>query len=254
MRIKLSLYSEKRIFLKRGFNSNIQALIYNLFNKVNANWLHNEGYKYENRQFRLFTFSSILERGEYNKATGTFIFPNKISLYISSPVNWILEEIAENLLKSNEVQLGNNFLIINSIEILKPIDFTENEMVYTITPIEIHSTLKKDDGKKITYYYSPFETEYNELINKNLIKKWQALYKKECPFSISIKPLFEGNKYEKIIYFGTGENKTLIKGWKGKFNIEGNPEFLQFAYDAGLGSRNSQGFGMIEKVKNEKYL
>ncbi len=41
---------------------------------------------------------------------------------------------------------------------------------------------------------------------------------------------------------------TVTKGWTGHFWLEGEPEFLQFAMAAGLGSRNSGGFGFIEKV------
>ncbi|KHE90832.1 MAG: hypothetical protein K8F52_04850 [Candidatus Scalindua rubra] len=41
---------------------------------------------------------------------------------------------------------------------------------------------------------------------------------------------------------------TVIKGWTGHFRLEGKPELLQFALDTGLGSRNSAGFGFIEKV------
>ncbi|MCK4524741.1 CRISPR-associated endoribonuclease Cas6 [candidate division WOR-3 bacterium] len=249
MRIKISLTSQNTIYLSKGFNANMQALIYNFFNKVDGNWLHSEGYKYEKRKFRLFIFSSILERGQYNKATGMFIFPNRISFYVSSPVNWILEQLAGNILRSEQVQLGNNFLSVNSIEVLRAVNFSNKEIIRAITPIEVHSTLKKEDGKKVTYYYSPFENDYNELINSNLIKKWEALYRKKCKYKIVIKPLFSGNNNERIVYFGTSANKTLIKGWKGRFELTGKPEFLQFAYNAGLGSRNSQGFGMIEVEK-----
>ncbi|MBC7189418.1 hypothetical protein H5U35_04285, partial [Candidatus Aerophobetes bacterium] len=41
---------------------------------------------------------------------------------------------------------------------------------------------------------------------------------------------------------------TLIKGWMGTYRLEGNPELIKFSYDAGLGAKNSQGFGMYEVV------
>jgi len=53
---------------------------------------------------------------------------------------------------------------------------------------------------------------------------------------------------EKIIYFGTGPNKIIIKAWQGHFLLEGSPELIQFGLDAGLGNRNAQGFGMVELV------
>lgn len=39
---------------------------------------------------------------------------------------------------------------------------------------------------------------------------------------------------------------TVIKGYSGDFILKGNPELIKLAYDTGLGSKNSQGFGCIE--------
>jgi CRISPR-associated endoribonuclease Cas6 len=204
MRLKIELISNQKVKLPVGYNAYIQALVYNFLDKADSKWLHDEGYKFENRQFRLFTFSSILERGDY---------------------------------------------IRDSIDVMKPVRFTNSSIkVRAITPIEVHSTIVKPDGKKLTYYYSPFEKEFNNLINENSKKKWKSLFRKDCEYNISIYPHFRGSGYERIVYFGTGDNKTIIKGWKGYFEVSGKIEILQFIYDAGLGSRNSQGFGMVEVV------
>lgn len=102
--------------------------------------------------------------------------------------------------------------------------------VNALTLIETHSTLLKGDGEKKTYYYYPSESEYSELINGNLRKKWMAYYR------------------ERIRSF----KGTVIKGRTGHFRLEGEPKFLQFALAAGLGSGNSVGFGFIEKVRRDR--
>ena len=33
-----------------------------------------------------------------------------------------------------------------------------------------------------------------------------------------------------------------------EFEIEADPRLIQFAYDCGLGERNSMGFGMVENI------
>ena len=130
---------------------------------------------------------------------------------------------------------------------MKPPDInSESIKTKAISPIEVHSTLSKGDGKKKTYYYTPFEKEFPELINLNIKKKWKAFHKEDCTFDLNIKPLFSGNKFERIQYFGAGEFSTLVKAWAGFYRLEGQTEILKFAIDAGLGSRNSQGFGMVE--------
>ena len=65
MRLKISLLSDKAVTLPKEFNSITQALIYQLIDKLPAQWLHNGGFKFEKRSFKLFTFSSILEKGTY---------------------------------------------------------------------------------------------------------------------------------------------------------------------------------------------
>ena len=37
-----------------------------------------------------------------------------------------------------------------------------------------------------------------------------------------------------------------IEGYKGMYRIEGDGDIIDFLYYAGLGERNSQGFGMFE--------
>ncbi len=51
------------------------------------------------------------------------------------------------------------------------------------------------------------------------------------------------NKY--VTKFG---GEIFITAWKGSFTLKSDVESLQFLYDTGLGSRNSQGFGMFEQV------
>lgn len=94
-----------------------------------------------------------------------------------------------------------------------------------------------------TYYYAPGELEFEQLIRQNLIKKAQAFYDEDwsqLPFTIK----FLGSvcsSQQKIIFF----KSTVIKGWMGRFSLAGDPHMLKLAYDAGIGGKNAQGFGMI---------
>ncbi|MGA1871097.1 MAG: CRISPR-associated endoribonuclease Cas6 [bacterium] len=246
MRLKLSLMSQNKVLLAMGFNHVIQALIYTMLDKVSAAWLHEKGFQYEKRSFKHFTFSSILERGEYRKQEGIFIFPQRISFIISSPIQWILEQIAKNTIMSEEVALGSNRLRITSIEIIPENDIHDKKIrVNTLTPVEVHSTLMKQDGAKKTYYYAPMEREFSDFINENLRKKWLSLHKSECIYELKTYPVRKEYIKKSIQRF----KGIVIQGWKGHFWLEGEPEFLRFAVDCGIGSRNSAGYGMIELIK-----
>ena len=65
MKLKITLTSDKKIELPTGFSNYIQAIIYNFLDRVSAQWLHEKGFKFEKRSFKLFTFSSFHEKPEY---------------------------------------------------------------------------------------------------------------------------------------------------------------------------------------------
>jgi CRISPR-associated endoribonuclease Cas6 len=251
MRVRFEIVGNDMIKLPFSHSPIQQGLIYTFLEKEAAKWLHNQGFEYEKRSFKMFTFSDIIERGFPNHKEKRLTFPNgQVSFYVASPVDWILQQSAQNLIASKKIRLGSNDAYVSSISVLKQETITSNKIkVKTLSPITMHSTFEKPDGKKVTHYYSPFENDFEELIKANLHKKWQSLYREACPYNnFSIKPMFGTNRKEKIRYF----KGTLIKGWTGMFEIEGDPKLLQFALDTGLGDRNSQGYGMVEMVINSR--
>jgi len=249
MRIKIQLKSDENIYLPVNYNHHIQAFIYNYLGN-DANWLHNKGYSYEKRKFKLFCFSSILQKGRIIKSRRIFKFPKRISIIVTSPKQWILQDFSSNLISKEKVELWRNILNIEAISVFKKESFEKNNIkVKALSPIEVHSTFASQLGKRKTYYYSPFENEFSLLINKNMKKKWYANYNQECEYNISITPLFKDREKETIINYGPEEEQFVVKGWKGRYRLSGDPKILQFALDAGLGSKNSQGFGCIEHIK-----
>ncbi len=247
MRVLIHLVSDNNIIVRQSYNNILQGLIYQFLDRMDAAWLHATGFESDSRKFKLFVFSGIRERGTVDQSARIFKFSNKISFYLSSPVDWIMTQFASNIIRVRDLSLGGNTVSVESIGVMKEPAIENNSItVQAITPIEVHSTLIKPDGRKLTYYYSAFEDDFGRLVNDNLIRKWKALYKVEVPGSISIKPLYNDRKNERVRYFVSGGRKTVIKGWVGRYKLSGDRKLLRFALNAGLGSRNSQGFGMIE--------
>ncbi len=245
MRLKIELLRDKEIILPRGYNQFLQAVVYTHLNEKEAKWLHEHGFAYEKRKFRHFVISEIRERGKYSREKRIITYPPRISFFVSSPVDWILEQVAKNILSSEFVMLGRNRLSISSVSVEKTPEINSNSIkVRTLSPIETHSTFNREDGGKQTHYYTPFEGRFSELVNSNLQKKWQTFFNEDCPYDLKLKPLFKGNRNEKIRFF----KNTVIKGCDGYFRLEGDPEILKFAVKIGLGSRNSMGFGMVDVV------
>jgi len=253
MRLKIGLLSYNSILLPIGFNEYLQTLIYNHLNNNNNNkkQIENDELTTKDRQFSLFTFSSILEKGIFNKTVSTYIYPHSLSFYISSPCDSILENLANNIAESKFIRFGNNKLVVNYVEIINQFKITKDSVqINAITPIVASLTSILNYKKKKNSDFSPFDKKFSTLINNNLTKKWSDLYNKKCTYKINIMPLFTGKKNEKIIYFGTGKTKIPIKGWLGSFLLQGDPELIDFACEAGLGEKNSEGFGMIDVMSD----
>jgi len=244
MRIEINLRAETPLILPKSHNHLLQGFIYSLLDPLLRKRLHKEGYPYEKRRFKLFTFSRLL--GKVKMFKEYFQFNPPLKLIISSPKDEILQSLAEGLLKSPEVILGKNTVYIDSINVAARPSFNHKVTIKMLSPVTIRSTLYGADGSKKSYYYSPFEKEFCRLIKENLRKKYKIVFNKNLghDFEFSIKPQKVPPSSEKIIIY----KGTVIKAWMGIYEIKGNPEVIALSYDTGLGAKNSQGFGCWEKL------
>lgn len=77
MRLKISLTTQSRFLIKLQYKSALQAVVYSMLDKPYAEWLHNQGFKYEKRSFKQFTFSGFNEKYKFIKDTNEFLFPQE---------------------------------------------------------------------------------------------------------------------------------------------------------------------------------
>ena len=253
MRVKITYESlDGRIILPKHYNYILQALIYQILSPNLATKLHKEGFPYEKRKFKLFTFSRILEKGTLSRDETKLIFNEKITFLFSSPVEDIVGNLAERSFKEREFMLGKNKVFISQVEIIT-IPRIENKMlIRALSPITTYSTLTKEDGQKVAHYYKPFDKEFSKLIEENAKKKYKLIYGKDPEnLRLSINPIkFSIKENLKVVIF----KGTPIEGYTGIYELEGDPELIYVTYEAGLGSKNSEGFGMwrVWKEKEEE--
>jgi len=250
MRLTITLQPLKneKAPLPLQYNYPLQSFIYHHISLKLADFLHNQGYSYGKRRFKLFTFSRINGRFQIQREKEEIVFTGPIHFHISSPVKDFIEQFAEDLARVPEVSINSNSFVITSIEVHFQPAISGSLIIRMLSPVTVYSTLSTADGRKKTYYYSPFEDEFSQLIRNNLIKKYQAFYDNSAPATdFEISPLGVTKNAEKIIkYKPKDASYTLIKGWMGHYQLQGSPELISLAYDSGLGSKNPQGFGMFE--------
>lgn len=227
------------------YNHMIQGMIYDSLKAELADFLHEKGFSNEKRSFKMFTFSRLIGDYTIDKNKEKIIFNDALSLVISSPYEEFCSSLATGLLVKKSIRLGDTELEVVQSIMEKETVKCEEIRIQTLSPIVAYSTFLRPDGRKYTCYFEPGESYYNELIENNLRKKYEAFYKEDAPEGgIMVKALHKP-KLSVINY-----KQTIIKGYSGKYALTGPMPLLQMAVDSGLGSKNSQGFGCIELIKN----
>jgi len=233
----------ERITLPLQYNKAVQGMIYQRIREYLPD-LHDRGFVFAGRVFRLFVFSRI-EGSGVKIGSGTISFNSPVRIKIGSPDNNFLECLANSLLRTPQVDIGGRSLLVESVAVARNPDFSSGRVkVRAISPITVYSTLMSADGRKKTYYYHPEEKEFSEQIRNNIMKKGALLGVGDKEASFAIEPYRVKNADLKTVYY----KDYVVKGWLGQYILRGIPELLNIAYDAGIGAKNSQGFGMIEVV------
>lgn len=241
MQIHINLEQKKEpLVLPIHYNHLLQSAIYSTLLPENASFFHNEGYIAGGRRYKLFTFSRLTGRYQVNKKQGNISFPEGMKLVISSPSKMFCHSIVNGLISANSIRIGKVTAKVGSIKLEEPKVIDSKLALKTLSPIVTYSTLLKPDGSKYTVYFQPGEPEFNKQLTNNLKKKYQANYNDKAPAGdLNIK-VYGSTRLHVMKY-----KDIIIKGYSCSLKLFGPPELLQVALDAGLGSKNSQGFGCM---------
>ncbi|MBM7854025.1 CRISPR-associated endoribonuclease Cas6 [Desulfohalotomaculum tongense] len=242
LRLCLSLTAKNgEIALPIHYNRYIQAAIYENISKELAYFLHEQGFTYGSRRFKFFVFSRLLGTYEIDRSEKRIIFKEGARLYISSPITEFCTSLMGCMLGDGRIRLGDVWVEVTGISVEKPLVSGNEVLLNLISPVVTYSTFEKPEGGKYTCYYQPGEKEFNRQIEANLRKKYAAYYGRTAPegeirVEVLNKPQLKISMYK----------KTVIKGYICRLKLTGPKELLQVAVDAGIGGKNSQGYGFAE--------
>jgi CRISPR-associated endoribonuclease Cas6 len=254
LKITFTLEADSEIRLPRYHNHILQGWLYNqISNEKFRAFLHDQGYRYEKRAFRLFTFSRLQGKFSVDRENQEFVFSSPVKLSIASPLDDLLQDVVNTILCGSGSRLGRQKVRIKTVQIDNYPILKQDKRCWkirTLSPIVVYSTFERM-GRKKTHYYGVTEPEFAELLRQNLLKKSKVMMeyglgdKLELRGDFKIRPLYSPvHKGETAIYY----KNFLIKGHMGVFEVECAPDWLKLALDTGLGSKNAQGFGMVEVV------
>lgn len=244
MRVCYEFDSKGPVKLPIQYNHILQGLIYDhISDAALRHFLHEEGFDINNRRYKMFTFSRLEGRFNMNRDKGTIEFQPPLKMTLSSAMDVLIEDLSEAFMKSNHLSLLGQPIYLSAIKVMPRPSISDRLKVKMLSPVVAYSTGKNME-KTITYYYSPMEANFSKIIEEGLHRKYQLIYNRRLlEPEVSIKPIGHiDNRYMKVMEY----KNTVIKGWMGIYWLEGNPELLKVAYDSGIGSKTSMGFGCFD--------
>ncbi|MEM2873035.1 MAG: CRISPR-associated endoribonuclease Cas6 [Nitrososphaerales archaeon] len=241
MRLKLLLEATEDIVIPWSYRSDLTRLVYGLVglaDKDYASWLYNKGYVRERKVYRMFCYSD-LECARFEVSSEGFKVRGSMVWQLTSPDENFIKKLMSGInILSNKLEIfGSKIEVLDAIETRMP-SIDRAITFHTISPIVVS---KQDKGKgSPPLYLSPQNHSFTESIERNLLFKWEAFNGKPIEqqgFQIRV----WDPKSKLVPIFN-----IKVRAWHLKLQMWGSDELVRFAYDTGLGERNSQGFGMIE--------
>ena len=243
MQLKVFLKLNTELTLPINYNHILQGIIYHSASSVDSTQkkkLHDEGVAVENyssTKFKLFSFSKII--GKYKISEKNIIFSDNIFFEIRSADPYFIFLIYEGF-KKNGIRFKDKVLI-PKLEICNKIITNNNIYIQTLSPII--AIKNSEDGKK--EFLSPMSNDFASYINNNFINKYTSLYGNPPKSNIDLMVADITYKDKCVTNF----KDIYLTAWNGTYFLNGEPEMLTFLYNVGLGSKNSQGFGLFNIIE-----
>jgi CRISPR-associated endoribonuclease Cas6 len=243
------------------YHYHLQGYIYNLLKGSKYDYVHDrEGYKF-------FCFSNIFPASDLAK-------DDTRTLLISSPDSGLIDYLHGVLQKpwNQYAMIGKMKFKMESVEEFA-VSPPENYLISVITgtPIIIRisrETMQKNGIEaKGKYPYIYWRNNYpvgifiNHLTN-NLLNKYAEFSRSDESKGFTLldeqlenKPIFDQFVFKKQIstrVFLKGFEQVVIGTvWQFRFSPSTDRDLIHFAMDAGLGERNSLGFGFMNLLSNK---
>lgn len=234
MILKIEFKSYDKIRLPKSYNHLTQAFFYSLLDRALRRELHDEGFEYKGRKFKLFTYSKIIGK-QLSKTDKEVEFEPQIIIYFASILQETLTSITKNMLRQKEFDLGKNKMHISYISAFNP-EVRTHMVLKCLSPITAYRTI---DNKK--QFYTPWQEEFYALIKQNLLEKYELIYGKSYNGVLEVVPHLIKPSYKKKVLY----NNLPILAWEGYYKVEADEDMINVVLNTGLGSYNSAGFGMV---------
>lgn len=233
MRLKITFKAIPGFKIPYDNNHTIASIIYTALEDQHfATELH------DSRKFKYFTFSQVhIPRLEIQQ-DGLICKDGRFQVQISSADEEFIRNLWHGLFTNPSIDFQGAMVEVEKAEIVKTPKFKESMRFKTLSPVYLRTGR---DGK--IWDLAPEEEEFQGRLSENLFKKYWSYMKRADHLYLKFKPL---ESKQKRIVIKKGDIEIYHRAHQMKFELQGPPELLKFAWQVGLGEKTSMGFGMID--------
>ena len=246
MRSKITLRKTTPAPIHYDYQYGIASMLYNRLAHANIR-LANEMHSHQG--FKFYTFSNLI-LGDWIPARHGLNFTTA-HLILSSPDPEFIRSFTEGLLQQPEFYLRSidkgkprPNLSIERIEILPKACIGEICEFKTVSPIYV-KTQRLQDGVLRDVDLYPKEPKFYENLHVNLVARYREYHGQDVDRDHFEVTSVKNIKAKRIKIADNYRRCSLME-----FVVQGSPELLEFAYEAGLGEKNAMGFGCLEVVNH----
>lgn len=250
MRVRLTMTALRhRTELPLDYHHAVQSFIYATLASGSIEFaakLHDVGYKTNGRTYKLFTFSRLQTTKASVDGHRLILESPNVRLLISSPVGEFIEQLVAGVSGGRELRIAGAMFQLAHIELMPPPVFQERMAFRALSPIT--ETVR---GEREHPSFLSLSDDWSEVLRANLLRKYEVLYGHQPDDQ-----RFVWTWDKDYIARADQDGRRLsvlkeihginIKGWLAPFAVEGSKSLIEMGYEAGFGSRNSNGFGMCE--------
>ncbi|MBA3648786.1 MAG: CRISPR-associated endoribonuclease Cas6 [Chitinophagales bacterium] len=256
MRIRLSFQVPPQSVLPVNYQYAVSAWIYKcLFHGDPAfsQWLHEQGYSYQGKRFKLFTFSQLKCSFTMEGDRMALNAPNA-ELLISFLIDEQVAHFVTGCFRNQECMIGDRVshvsFTIAAIEVLPAPAFSDTMRYRLLSPLCITRSRIHEGGEGYEFL-SPDHVYYKNFLVQNLIHKHHSVYAvagssedflpEQCTLKVLSSP-----RSRLIRIKDHTEAATNIRGWMFDFELKAPVELQRVGYYAGFGEKNAMGMGLGE--------
>ncbi|HUT04490.1 MAG TPA: CRISPR-associated endoribonuclease Cas6 [bacterium] len=231
-----------------NYNSWLVSAVYRwlaLSSSDYADFLHNEGYRMNNRVYKLFCFSQLQVSKRRVLGEWLHLEAQDFSWCVSSAKEEFIAHLLAGFSKDPELTVAGVRATGQKVEQIPEPSFKLPVQFVCLSPITV-SIWDADSTKNPIRYLAPGK-EFVEAVRVNLKRKHQLIFGKP-PSDESFGMNFDAD------YAARRKRITRLINFKGikvrgvlcPFTVDGSKELVRVGYECGFGEKNSIGFGMVE--------